>query len=228
MTEDMEKIIIIGGRGTAIVIAEQIIDAKERFGKQIEVLGLALDDLSGGSEINEFPIICSPSELMSKYGKHKDVKFIYSLYRPDVMEERTKLLYSYDIPLEKYTNFIHPTVMQARSAKLGIGNVILTNTVINPNFEMGNFNTINSLCLLGHDSKIGNNNYFAGEVCLGSGVKMGDKNFVGLNSTIRNGLQIGDNSIIAMASNVVKNVENQKIVMGNPAFEKEKLNNVIR
>lgn len=224
----MEKIILIGGRGTAIVIAEQILNAKERYGMQIEVLGLALDDLSGGSEINGFPIVCPPDDLMSKYGKYNDVKFIYSLYRPDVMEERTKLLYSYDIPLEKFTNFIHPTVMQSRSSKIGVGNVVLTNTVINPNFEMGNFNTINSLCLLGHDSKIGNNNYFAGEVCLGSGVKMGNKNFIGLNSTIRNGLHIGDNSIIAMASNVVKNVENQKIVMGNPAFEKEKLNNVIR
>lgn len=228
MNKKMEKIIIIGGRGTAIVIAEQIIDAKERFGKHIEVLGLALDDLSGGNEINGFPIICTPGELMLKYGKYNDVKFIYSLYRPDVMEERTKLLYSYDIPLEKFTNFIHPTVMQSRSSKIGVGNVVLTNTVINPNFEMGNFNTINSLCLLGHDSKIGNNNYFAGEVCLGSGVKMGNKNFIGLNSTIRNGLHIGDNSIIAMAANVVKNIADKKIVMGNPAFEKEKLNNVIR
>lgn len=224
----MEKIIIIGGRGTAIVIAEQIIDAKERFGVQIEVLGLALDDLSGGNDVNGYPIICAPRDLMLKYGKHKDVKFIYSLYRPDIMEERTLLLKSYNIPLEKFTNFIHPTVMVARSAKLGVGNIVLTNTVINPNFVMGNFNTINSLCLLGHDSQIGNNNYFAAEVGLGSGVTIGDKNFVGLNSTIRNGLSIGDNCIVAMASNVVKNVSDKKIVMGNPATEKEKLNNAIR
>ena len=48
------KIVIIGGRGTAIVIADQIHDARERFGSNIEVLGLALDDRSGGDSINDY------------------------------------------------------------------------------------------------------------------------------------------------------------------------------
>jgi len=224
----MIKIVIIGGRGTAIVIADQINVAKERFGIKIEVLGLALDDLSGGNEISGYPIICGTHDIMDKFGKYKDIKFIYSLYRPDLMEERTALLYSYDIPANKFTNFIHPSVMVSRSVKMGIGNVILANTIINSNFIMGNFNTINSLCLLGHDSQIGDNNYFAAATNLGSGVKIGNKNFFGLNSTIRNGLTIGDTCIIAMASNVVKDIEDRKIVLGNPAKEKEKLNNIIR
>ena len=31
-----EKVVIIGGKGTAVVIAEQIYDAQIRFGKEIE------------------------------------------------------------------------------------------------------------------------------------------------------------------------------------------------
>jgi sugar O-acyltransferase (sialic acid O-acetyltransferase NeuD family) len=224
----MEKIVLIGGRGTAIVIADQINDARVRFGVPIEVLGLALDDISGGPSISDYPIICGTREVMKKFGEAKDVKFIYSLYRPDLMEERSELLYSFKIPIEKFANFIHPSVMLARSVKVGIGNVILANTVINSNFEIGNFNTINSLCLLGHDSCIGNNNYIAAEVCLGSGVKIGNKNFIGLNATIRNGIQIGNNCIVAMASNIVNDVQDKSILMGNPAKEKDKLNNIIR
>jgi hypothetical protein len=53
----MEKIVLIGGRGTAIVIADQINDARVRFGVPIEVLGLALDDISGGPSISDYPII---------------------------------------------------------------------------------------------------------------------------------------------------------------------------
>lgn len=223
-----EKIIIIGGRGTAIVIADQIYDAYVRYGRSIEVLGLALDDLSNGDHISGYPILCPIKELYEKYGKYEDVKFIYSLYRPDVIEERTKILYNLQIPEEKFVNFIHPSVMLAKSASIGIGNILLANVVVNCNAKIGNFNTVNSGTLLGHDIVIGNNNYFAGQVCVGSGLKIGNMNFIGLNSSIRNGISIGDTNIIGMASNITKNVTNDNVLYGNPAIIKPKLNNIIR
>ena len=51
------KIVIIGGRGTAIVVADQIYDAHQRFGMDVEVLGLALDDHSGGDDVSGYPIL---------------------------------------------------------------------------------------------------------------------------------------------------------------------------
>lgn len=224
----MEKIIIIGGRGTAIVIADQIYDAQNRFNQKIEVIGLALDDLSGGNEISGYPILCPIRELYDRYKNFKDVKFIYSLYRPDVMAERTQILYELKIPLEKFTNFIHPSVMLSRSVKLGNGNVFLANVVVNCNAKIGNFNTVNSGTLLGHDIEIGDNNYFAGQVCVGSGLKLGNQNFIGLNTTIRNGIRIGDNNIVGMSSNITKDVDDNSILYGNPAIIKPKLNNIIR
>lgn len=224
----MEKIIIIGGRGTAIVIADQINDAVNRFGNKIEVLGLALDDLSNGDCISGYPILCGIKELYEKYGKFDDVKFIYSLYRPDCIEERSKILYDLNIPAEKFANFIHPSVMLAKSAIVGIGNVLLANVVMNSNARLGNFNTINSGCLLGHDIVIGNNNYFAGQVCVGSGLNIGNMNFFGLNTSIRNGISIGNNNIVGMASNITKDVNDNNILYGNPALIKPKLNHIIR
>ncbi len=224
----MEKIIIIGGRGTAIVIADQIYDAQHRFNAPVEILGLALDDLSGGDTISNYPILCGIKELYAKYGKYEDVKFLYSLYRPDCMEERTQILYDLNIPLDKFTNFIHPTVMMARSAQIGLGNVLLANVVLNCNTILGNFNTVNSGTLLGHDTIIGNNNYFAGQVCVGSGLKIGDKNFIGLNSSIRNGITIGNTNIVGMASNITKDVSDNNVLYGNPAIIKPQLNHIIR
>ena len=224
----MEKIIVIGGRGTAIVIADQMYDAHQRFGKDIEVLGLALDDLSGGDSISGYPILCGIKELYSKYGEYNDVKFIYSLYRPDVIRERTELLYNLKIPVEKFTNFIHPSVMLAKSAKIGIGNVLLANVVVNSNAQIGNFNTVNSGTLVGHDIILGNNNYIAGQVCIGSGLTIGNENFIGLNTSIRNGITMGNNNIVGMSSNITKDVSDNNILYGNPAIIKPKLNNIIR
>ena len=228
MNNKNEKIIIIGGRGTAIVIADQIYDAQQRYGTPVEILGLALDDLSGGDEISGYQILTNIGDLYTKFGHYDDIKFIYSLYRPDLMEERTKLLENLNIPINKFANFVHPSVMLAKSSTMGYGNVILANVVINCNAKLGNFNTINSGTLLGHDIKIGNNNYFAGQVCVGSGLSIGNKNFIGLNCSIRNGVAIGDNNIVGMASNITKDVTGNNILYGNPAIIKPKLNNIIR
>lgn len=222
------KIIIIGGRGTAIVVADQMWDAKQRFGMDIEVLGLALDDRSGGDEINGYPILCDIKDLYEKYGKYDEVKFIYQLYRPDVMRERTAILNNLNIPMEKFATFIHPSVMVAKSAKIGVGNVILANAVVNCNAIVGNFNTVNSGTLLGHDITIGNNNYFAGQVCVGSGLSIGNMNFIGLNTSIRNGITIGDGNIVGMSSNITKSVGDDNVLYGNPAIIKPQLNHIIR
>lgn len=222
------KIVLIGGRGTAIVVADQMYDAHQRFGVDIEVLGLALDDLSGGDSISGYPILCSIKEVYGKYEKYNDVKFVYQLYRPDVMRERTQILTDLNIPAEKFCNFIHPSVMLAKSAKIGYGNVLLANVVVNCNAVIGNFNTVNSGTLLGHDITIGNNNYFAGQVCVGSGLSIGNENFIGLNTSIRNGITIGNNNIVGMSSNITKSVEDSCVLYGNPAIIKPQLNHVIR
>lgn len=222
------KIVLIGGRGTAIVIADQIWDARQRFGMDIEVLGLALDDHSGGDEVSGYPILCDIKDAYEKFKKYDDVKFIYQLYRPDSMRERTQILTELNIPQEKFCNFIHPSVMLAKSAKIGIGNVLLANVVVNCNAILGNFNTVNSGTLLEHDIKVGNNNYFAGQVCVGSGLSIGNENFIGLNSSIRNGIIIGNNNIVGMSSNITKSVDNNCVLYGNPAIIKPQLNHIIR
>lgn len=224
----MEKIVIIGGRGTAIVVADQIYDAQKRFGAEIEVLGLALDDHSNGDDVCGYPILCDIKDVYEKYKRYDDVKFIYQLYRPDLMRERTQILESLHIPMEKFANFIHPSVMLARSAKIGVGNVLLANVVVNCNAIVGNFNTVNSGTLLGHDILVGNNNYFAGQVCVGSGLKIGNMNFIGLNTSIRNGISIGDGNIVGMSSNITKDVSNDNVLYGNPAIIKPQLNHIIR
>jgi sugar O-acyltransferase (sialic acid O-acetyltransferase NeuD family) len=213
----MKKIIIIGGKGTPVVIAEQLLNAIEKYNAKYELLGFAFDDESFGDEINGLPILEKTYNVYQKYKKYSDVYFIFSLYRSDVIKERIKLRDSYKIPLERYINFIHPLATVARSASLGFGNIILANVVINPNVKMGNFNTINSNALIGHDTSLCDSNFFAGHSVIGSNLKIGSGNFFGLNCSVKNFVEINDYNIIGMAGNVVKDVGSNQILIGNPA-----------
>lgn len=212
------KVIIIGGQGTAIVIADQIYDAHIRYGMDIEVIGLALDDRTMGNEIYGYPILCGIREVYDKYRDVDDVKFIYSLYRNDQIRERTKLLYDLNIPSEKWCNFIHPSALVARSVKMGHGNVVLANCVINAGTKVGNFNTLNSGTLLGHDITVGNNNFFAAQVTVGSMLEIGDMNFFGLNASIKTGVRLGEAILVGQASNVTHSYDHDETIFGNPAM----------
>lgn len=214
-----DKVIILGGKGTAVVVADQIYDAAIRFGKEIEFLGFAFDDPNFGKEINGFPILCKTTEAYSRYEQYPDVKFIFQLYRSDVLEQRIALRESYGIPLERFYSFIHPTAYIAHSVELGAGNVILANCSINSNVVLGNFNTLNTNSMIGHDTILGDNNFLAAHSCIGSGLKIGNGNFVGLNASLRNFVQMGDYNLVGMASNVVKNMGSNTTVVGNPARE---------
>ena len=209
------KIIIIGGLGTSMVIADQIYDAHIRYGEDVEVIGLALDGRSEGETLCGYPILCDIKDVYNKYCKYDDVKLIYALHRPDRIRERTQLLYSFNFPIEAFCNFVHPSVMLAHTAEIGYGNVILANCVINHGAKLGNFNTINSCTLIGHDTTVGNNNFFAAHVVTSSAITIGDMNFVGLNSAIHRSM--GNGNLIGQCSNCIKEIGDDTTLYGNPA-----------
>lgn len=212
-----EKVVIIGGKGTAVVIAEQIYDAHHRFGVDIEVLGFAFDDPAYADGINGWPVLCGTREA---YGMFKDdpaVKFVFALYRSDVLKERIALRDSLGIPADRFLSFVHPTAFVSKSAVLGKANIILANCAINCNAVLGDFNTLQTNSLIGHDTMLGNNNFLAAHTCIGSGLKIGNGNFTGLNCSMKNFVQIGDYNLIGMASNVVKDVTDGNVLVGNPA-----------
>ena len=210
------KIVIIGGKGTAVVVAEAIIDAIERFNYNAEILGFAFDD-PDMTQVMEYPILCHSYEAKEKFESYEDVKFLYLLYRSDLIKVRSELRDSFGIPREKYLNFIHPAAYVARSVKMGYGNILLTNCVVNSNAQLGDFNTFNAACLIGHDTIIGNSNFAAAHTCIGSGLHIGNMNFFGINCCLKNKVTMGNCNLIGQCANVVKNVDNDLVLVGNPA-----------
>lgn len=212
------KIIILGGKGTAINIAEGIYDAQQRFNKNIEFLGFAFDDGAIGDSINGFPVLCGTKQVMEKYSDFNDVKFIFQMNHQEKMKERGVLVQSYNIPSEKWFTFIHPLAYVAKSAKIGCGSVIFANCAIHSNTKIGNHCTFSASTTIGHDTMVGNHVFTATHVCIGSNVSLEDYLFFGQNSTVNGSIKIKENNLIGLGASVINDIDvTNKIFIGTPA-----------
>jgi acetyltransferase EpsM len=213
----MTRVIVIGGKGTAVVVAEQIEDARTRYAVPLELLGFAFDDPAYSPEINGFPVLCGTREVKERFMGDPDVRVVFQLYRSDKVAERARLRDSYEIPPERFYTFVHPSAFVARSARLGHGCVVCANSVVHSNTRLGGFNTVLSNVLISHDTHTGESCFFAGQACVGSNVTLGASVFIGLNASVKTGVRIGEEAVIGMASNVLSDVAARTIVAGNPA-----------
>ena len=210
------EIVIIGGKGTAINIAEQIEDARTRFGYPMRVRGFAIDEPGVGADIAGFPVVAGVRDAWATLSD-AEVDFIFALYRPDVMAARMALLLELGIPKERLANFVHPSAYVSQSVTMGVGNVIMSNATVHHGVSIGSFNIVNSNVVVEHDSSIADGTFIAASVCVGSHVEIGSSAFIGLNATIRENVAIEDRAFVGMGSCVLSAVESGVVAYGVPA-----------
>lgn len=211
----IDRIVVIGAVGTALNILYQIEDAILNHNYPAKLEGIIIDDHETGSYVGDFLVIGSSKDIQQLI-KDSDYKFIYCLYRMDKLEERFRLLESYNIPQERFVNFVHPLSYVSSDIVSGKGNVIMSNTSIQSGVHLGNNNIINSNITVEHNCSIGNGNFLSANSCIGSNVSIRNYCFIGLNSSVRENVILGDNAFIGMHSLVLKDFK-EVTVAGVPA-----------
>ena len=96
------------------------------------------------------------------------------------------------------------------------GNYVGHNALLLANVQINNFNIINDGCIVPHDCIIGDYNHLSIRSVLGGRVVLRDLNLCGLNCTILPDIIIGSENIIGAGAVVIKNVDDNKIIVGNP------------
>ena len=119
----------------------------------------------------------------------------------------------------KFINLKHHTSIVSNKVKIGYGVTFMENCLVKSSSKIGNFSIINSSAIVSHDVELGDYCNISLGAKIGGNCKIGDNTFLGINSTIIQGIKIGSNSIIGAGAVVTKNVGNNVVVIGNPAFE---------
>ena len=113
--------------------------------------------------------------------------------------------------------YIHPSVNLSEFAEIAEGVVILNDCHISPMAKIEENVFINGYTIIGHDVKIGRHSQIASQVIVTGNTEVGECVYIGAAASIRERIKIGKYAIISMGAVVLKPVDEEMKVIGNPA-----------
>lgn len=116
-----------------------------------------------------------------------------------------------------FPNLMHPTAVISEFASLGKGTLFAPQCVVNADAKIGNLCIINTSAVVEHEAALGNGVHIAPHATVLGGSCIGEDAFIGAGSVILQGIRIGARCIIGAGSIVLEDVEDDCVVVGNPA-----------
>jgi sugar O-acyltransferase (sialic acid O-acetyltransferase NeuD family) len=200
-----------GGFGRETVEAVRAINAA---GGGWQILGYLDDDPAvHGRVVDGVPILGGSEEAHS----HPDALVVVCTGRPDNYRSRSRIVARLGLPADRYATIVHPSAAVSSSSTIGLGSVILAQTVLTASVEVGSHVAIMPHVTLTHDDIIGDFATIASGVCLGGGVRIGAGAYIGSGALIREERTIGSGSLIGMGAVVTHGVPPHEVWAGIPA-----------
>jgi carbonic anhydrase/acetyltransferase-like protein (isoleucine patch superfamily) len=122
-----------------------------------------------------------------------------------------------DIPRERLTSLIDPSVFVAQTAQIGLGCVIYPNCYIGAHAKIGDLLFCLSGSVINHNDIIEDRVTLTSHVTLAGDVHVEAGCYLGQSCTVRELLKIGRGSLIGMGAVVLHNVAPNSVMVGNPA-----------
>lgn len=211
----MKNLIILGGSGIGMIAAS----IAQELG-YYKVLGFLNDYEPKGSMIGKYdkiPVIGKTND-MDNFLDDKNNVFFIAYVGMQNEEAVFKKITSLKIPTDKFATLIHPSAIIPKGfCKIGNGVLMAPLSQLSPD------TTIEDNCILlpnsfvGHDSTLRQFAHIASNAVVGANVTIGRAVHVGTNATIREKVNIGDFSLIGSGAVVLNDVEENAIMVGNPA-----------
>ena len=205
--KNLKKVLCIYGSGG---MGREIADMTKRQQNWRDIVFVVDEKISDSVDCVK---VYSFDEVETNFRK-EDIEFIIAMGEPSVRERIHMKLSDNAYCLATIKN---DSLYISSSSSINSGSIIHYGTVMTVNVHIGKSCLINKNVVIGHDVTIGDFSVLSPTVSIGGNVIIGKSCFVGSGAVIRNGITIGANSIIGMGSVVIKDIEPNSVVVGNPA-----------
>jgi len=201
-----EPLVIVGagGHGRETAHVHLLSDPASGF------LGF-LDDRASGVTPEGWPIL----GVLDEAATYRKAMFLLAINDPRARRSTAARLECSGV--SRWGSVLHPELRLHASVRLDVGCSILGGVQLTTNIRVGAHCILNRGSQIGHDCTLGSfcsvnpGALIAGQVTIGDGCE------VGSGSTTRQGTVLGRGATIGMGAVVVKPVEPDSVVVGNPA-----------
>lgn len=208
-----KKIIIFpfGGNARESLMSIFAINALKR---QWETVGFIDDDIASKGKVCCGVKVLGGREVLKKITQAKVLAVPGS---PKNFLKRKDIITSLGLESTRFATIIHPSVNIAKDAEIGYGSLIMPNVVISCGVKLGKFSVVLPNTVISHDATIGDYCCFGSNVTVSGNVNIGPECYIGSGVKIRENINIGEKTLLGLGSNVISDIENGVVAVGNPA-----------
>jgi sugar O-acyltransferase (sialic acid O-acetyltransferase NeuD family) len=203
--------VVLFGAGLQCKVCIDILESEQ----QCKIIGIVDSNAPIKSSKYGYTVIGRQNELndlISQYGRFSGIITIGDNYSRFIVY---KDLMSQNIDFE-FINAIHKSAIIAKSAKLGVGLLIMAGVIINSDSIIGDFAFLSTGAQLEHDGKMKKFSHLSAGSITGGKVTIGEFSTITLGVTILDRINIGDNVVIGSGSLVLKDIPSNVLAYGNP------------
>ena len=204
----MKKCVIIGAGTYGQVYLRYLCET-------YEIIGFFDCDLSlKDTKVCGYPILGSVDDLPEFMEDHKNISIFVPL---GDNKRRVELLQYYEEQGYDIPSFVHSSVHMHKNVSLGKAVYILPSTNIMPYTNIGSYTMISMGVNIAHHAEIAEGCFFSQGCNIGASIHISEKAYFGMAASVMTGVEyIGESALIGVGAVVIRNVDNNAVIVGNP------------
>lgn len=204
----MKKIVIIGASGFATEVA-WLIEEINSYKLEWEILGFVDDNFKNLPEyINGYKVL---GDVNCIEQLPNDIFLIVGIGNGKIRKKIAE-----KIKNRKFATLIHPNIKISSTNKIEDGTIICSGSILTVNINIKRHCIINLDCTIGHSSNLEEYVTVLPSTNISGNVNIKKCTTLGTGVKIIQGITIGENVMVGAGAIIIKNVEDNCTVVGNP------------
>jgi len=209
---ETKKCIILGAGGHARVLIDSLL-----LNGEVEIAGILEPVVERWGQSLYDILILGGDDLLPEMAGRGVTHFVVGVGSTASNLHRKKLFeIAASHHLEPLT-IIHPSAVVSRFARVGRGAQLNAGCIVNAGALVGENVILNSGVIIEHDCIIGDHVHVATGAKLSGTVIVGELAHIGTGASLRQSIHIGERAVVGAGAVVVKDVDPDSTVVGNPA-----------